>query len=153
ATYAEALELASRIGSRQQECDLWINIGIAYQYSEHFGDAVVCYERVVELAGEEASLQSARKLALSNLATGAWQSGETAKGLASVERAIALDPAPSSASDQMSRVHSEHYYVRLLLAANRSNEARQRVLLARHFAERSRSERAQVLASIAEGLT
>jgi putative two-component system response regulator len=153
AAYAEALDLARQAKSRQQECDLWVNIGIAYQYSAHFADAVVCYERAVELAGDSPSLRAPRKLALSNLANAALESGDAGKGLASIERAIELDPEPTSAPEQLSRVHSEYYYVRLLLQAGLPEQAKQRVRLARRFADQSRSERAQVLASIAEGLT
>jgi len=60
--YAEALDLARQKHNQQQECDLWVNIGIAYQYSQHFADAVACYERAVELAGADPVLQAARKL-------------------------------------------------------------------------------------------
>jgi putative two-component system response regulator len=153
AAYAEALDLAGQTGNREQECDLWVNIGIAYQYSQHFADAVACYERAVELAGDSPALRAARRRALNNLANAALESGETGKGLASIERAIELDPEPASASDQLSRVHSEHYYARLLLQAGRPEEAKQRVRSAKLFANQSRSERAQVLASIAAGLT
>src|SRR5882672_6264431 len=153
AAYAEALDLAGQTGNRQQECDLWVNVGIAYQYSQHFADAVACYERAIELAGETPALRAARKLALSNPANAALESGETVKGLASIERAIELDPEPASASEQLARVHSEHYYARLLLQAGRPEQAKQRVRSAKRFAEQSRSERAYVLASIAEGLT
>jgi putative two-component system response regulator len=150
--YAEALDLARQTQSTQQECDLWVNIGIAYQYSAHFADAVACYERAVELSGDDPALQSARKLALSNIANAALELGDTQKGLDSIKRAIALDPEPATASDQLARVHCEHYYARLLLRVGLPEEAKERTVLARKFAQQSRSQRAQVLASIAEGL-
>ena len=151
--YAEALDLARQNSNQQQECDLWVNIGIAYQYSQHFADAVACYERAVELAGVDPILQAARKLALSNIANAALELGDIDKGLASIRQAIDLDPEPTTASDQLARVHCEHYYVRLLLQAGHADQAMERTQLAKRFAQRSRSERAQVLASIAEGLS
>jgi len=151
--YAEALDLARQTRNRQQECDLWVNIGIAYQYSEHFADAVACYERVVELAGNDSALQAVRKLALSNIANAALELGDTDKGLASIRQAIDLDREPATASEQLARVHCEHYYARLLLQAGLPEQAKRRSELARRFADRSRSGRAQVLASIAEGLS
>jgi len=151
--YAEALDLARQTENRQQECDLWVNIGIAYQYSEHFADAVACYERVVELARDDPSLRAARKLALSNIANAELELGDTNKGLACIRQAIALDPEPATASDKLARVHCEHYYVRLLLQAGLTDAARERTRLAKKFADQSRSRRANVLASIAEGLS
>ncbi|HEU0202157.1 MAG TPA: tetratricopeptide repeat protein, partial [Burkholderiaceae bacterium] len=50
AAYAEALQLAERSGDRLQECEIWVNTGIAHQYSAHYADAVSCFERAVELA-------------------------------------------------------------------------------------------------------
>jgi tetratricopeptide (TPR) repeat protein len=85
--YAEALDLARQTENPRQECDLWVNIGIAYQYSQHFADAVACYERAIALAGDDPALQAASQLALSNLANAALESGETSKGLASIARA------------------------------------------------------------------
>ena len=151
--YAEALDLARQTANRLQECDLWVNIGIAYQYSQHFADAVACYERAIALAGDDPALRASSRLAHSNLANAALESGETSKGLASIARAIEADPEPTSAPELLARVHSEHYYTRLLLQAGLYEHAKQHARVVRRFADRSRSRRAQVLAFIAEGLT
>jgi putative two-component system response regulator len=151
--YAEALTFAREANDRVQECGIWINIGIAHQYSAHFSDAVGCYERAVELAGDELELQDSKRQALGNIANAALQLGDSRKGILSVMQAIQADSEPSTSSEQLLRVHYEHYFTRLLLESGLTEQAKERTLLAKRFADESRSGRAQILASIAEGLT
>ncbi|HEU0203233.1 MAG TPA: HD domain-containing phosphohydrolase, partial [Burkholderiaceae bacterium] len=147
------LQLAERSGDRLQECEIWVNTGIAHQYSAHYADAVSCFERAVELAVDKAELDSVRQHALGNMAKALMHLGDTQRGLASVQQAIALAGEPGNAIEQQARAHYETYYARMLLDAGRADEAKKRAQLARQFAAQSRSERAQLVASIAEGLT
>jgi putative two-component system response regulator len=151
--YAEALELAQQTGETLQECEIWVNTGLAHQYSAHFADAVACYERAVQIAGDAPSLKSVRQLALGNLANAALQLGDTRKGLLSAKRAIETAPEPVTAYDCSLRVHYENYYSRLLLDVGLTEQAKEHANTAKEFATKSRSERAHVMASIAEGLT
>jgi tetratricopeptide (TPR) repeat protein len=51
-TLTKALDSAIAAGDRIQEAEILTNLGLAHQYAGHYGAAVPCYERAVELADE-----------------------------------------------------------------------------------------------------
>lgn len=150
---SEAVEIARGLGDVFQECAIWLNTGLAYYYSAHYSDAVACFERAIDLASEKSDLDPLRQSALSNIALCSLHLGDIGRGLKAIRQALAEAKAPESAADMLARVHHENHYTRLLLEAGLTDQARERARIAREYAARSRSDRADVMAAIAEGLT
>jgi HD-GYP domain-containing protein (c-di-GMP phosphodiesterase class II) len=77
-----------------------------------------------------------------------------ATGIEAIERAIGLlgEPEHSDRAGCLARSLAEANYTRLLLGARRGGEARARARLAKKFAERSASTKAQIEAAGVEGL-
>jgi putative two-component system response regulator len=151
--YAEAIGIAQDLKNTEQESFLWLNTGAAHYYSAHYGDAVACYQRSIELAADIPELGSARRVALSNIALAALHLGDVGRGLNAIQQVIAESETPQNAEEMLSRVHQENHYARLLLEVGMVDKARERAQIAKETAARSRSVRAKVLAAIAEGLT
>jgi putative two-component system response regulator len=151
--YSEAIELARSLGDVAQECGIWLNTGAAHYYSAHYADAVACYEKAIELAGNSDDMRSLRESAFSSIAGCCLHLGDIGRGLKAIREALAEAKPPESAAEMLARVHHENHYTRLLLEVGMIDKARERARLARDFATRSRSDRADVMASIAEGLT
>jgi putative two-component system response regulator len=151
--YAEALEIARRLGDLAQECGLWVNTGVAHYYSAHYADAVACYEKAIQLTRDAPSLSANRRSALSNIAVAALHMGDVGRGLVAIREVIAEASQPENAADMLAQVHHENHYTRLLLEVGLVDQARERAKIAKDVAARSRSARAEVLAAIAEGLT
>jgi putative two-component system response regulator len=151
--YAEAVELARRLGDLFQECAIWLNTGAAHYYSAHYADAVACFEKTIELAGDSTDLRPLRDSALSSIAACCLHLGDIGRGLRAIREALAESKPPESAADMLARVHHENHYTRLLLEVGLIDQARERARIAREFATRARSDRADVMAAIAEGLT
>ena len=151
--YAEAIEIARRLNDVEQESALWLNTGAANYYSAHYGDAVACYQKAIELAGARSALQQVRRLALSNIAQAALQLGDVGRGLNAIRQVVEEAQPPTNANEMLAQVHHENYYTRLLLEVGLVDQARERAKIAKDAAARSRSARAEVLAAVAEGLT
>jgi putative two-component system response regulator len=151
--YAEAIGIAEKLGDVLQLTSLWVNAGVAHYYAARYADAMGCYERAIELCGDRSDLRSNRHLALSNVAVTALHLGDVARGLTAIQSVLKDSEAPGDASALLIHVHHENHYARLLLEVGMVDKARERVLLAKDAAARSRSTRADVLAAIAEGLT
>jgi putative two-component system response regulator len=151
--YAEAIELARSMGDPAQECVLCVNIGLANYYAAHYGEAVACYEKALEFDGDAELIRQCRHAALNNIALCALHLNDVGRGLTAIQRVLAGEEPPQSVDELLSRVLREHHYARLLLQAGLTDQARERAQIARDFAARSRSARADVAAAIAEGLT
>jgi len=150
--YAEAIEIAHRLADTEQESSLWLNTGAAHYYSAHYADAVACYQRAIELAADIPALRSVRAAALGNIALAALHLGDVGRGLNSIQQVIAESETPQNAEDFLAQAYHENHYTRLLLEVGLVDKARERALIAKHAAVRSRSARAEVLATTAEGL-
>jgi lipopolysaccharide biosynthesis regulator YciM len=74
------------------------------------------------------------------------------RGLKAAEICISESGEPHSAAELVSRVLREGYYTRLLLEVGSTEKAGERCAIARRYATRSRSARAEIAASTAEGL-
>ncbi len=150
--YAEALEIACSMGDARVETSVWVNLGAALVYAGQLGDAAACFDRVVTVAGADPSAAALQPLALTNLATIYWYLEEHAKGLRSIKAAIDSAGEPKSATDRLHRVTAECCYSRLLLEVDGLDRARERCELAKRYARESRSERAELQATLVEGL-
>jgi putative two-component system response regulator len=150
--YAEALDIATRLGDLIGEAALWNNLGIAFLYSAQFADAIACLSRVVEASDSEPKLRGVRSLALGNIALACLHTEDFQTGLRSAKASVEEVADPKTADQLLLRVTAEANYSRLLVEVNSLERARERCELAKRFASQSCSQRAEHVAAIAEGL-
>jgi putative two-component system response regulator len=151
--YAQALDLARELQDEDAECIVWINLGVALLYAAQYGDAIASFEHVIELANKQPSTrQHFRANAFSNIALCSLHLEDYSRGLKAAETAVRESGEPHSAAELVQRVLRENYYTRLLLEVNSVEKAGERCAIARRYAARSKSARAEIAASIAEGL-
>ncbi len=138
--YDQALDIAQSMRDSEAEAPVWINLGVALLYAAQYRDAIACLEHVIRICGSNPSLKRFRGIAFSNIALCClhledFESGE-----------------PHTVAELVGRVLRENYYTRLLLEVNSVEKAGERCEIARRYAERSKSARADIAASIADGL-
>ncbi len=150
--YAEALDIAQRNCDVVGEGATWNNLGAAFLYAAQYSDSILASRRALELAEQTAALESIVSLALSNIALASLHSEDFETGLPSARASIEAAGEPHTANQLLSRVNSESHYTRLLLEVNNLQGAKERCDLAKQFASKSCSQRAEQAASIAEGL-
>lgn len=150
--YAGALDLASRLGDSTAEGSVWNNVGIALFYSAQYSDAIKCFERAISLAEASETLKAIRSSAQSNIALASLYCEEFELGLRSAELAVVQLAEPRSANELIARVNVETHYARLLLELGRVEPAKDHCERAKFFAAQSHSQRAELVAAIAEGL-
>jgi putative two-component system response regulator len=150
--YSEALELAQQLRDNEAECSVWLNLGVALLYAAQYHDAIACFEHAIHLAGTNHALLKFRIAGFSNIALACLHLEDFARGLKAAEICVRESPEPHSAAELVSRVLKENYYTRLLLEVNNIEVAGERCAIARRYAAESKSARADIAASIAEGL-
>ena len=150
--YDQSLQIAQASRDNEGECAVWINLGVALLYAAQYRDAVACLEHVIRIAGSAPPLQRFRSIAFSNIALCSLHLEDFARGLKAAEICIKESAEPHTSADLVSRVLRENYYTRLLLEVNSVDKAGERVEIARKYAARSNSARADIAASIADGL-
>jgi putative two-component system response regulator len=150
--YDKGLAAAQAARDTEGECAVWINLGVALLYAAQYRDAVACLEHVIRIAGSMPSMQRFRGVAFSNIALCCLHLEDFARGLKAAEICIQESPEPHTAADLVGRVLRENYYTRLLLEVNNVEKAGERCEIARKYAARSNSARADIAASIADGL-
>jgi len=150
--YSKALAVAQSIRDVNGECIVWVNTGVALFYAAQYRDAIVCFRHVIDLSEGDASLMHFRPTAFGNIALCCLHLEDFGRGLKAAETAVRESGEPISAGDMLSRVLRENYYTRLLLEVNSLDKARERCEIARKYAARSGSPRAEIAASLAEGL-
>ena len=154
--YAEALEISIELHDRIAEGAVLNNLGIALLYAARYAESLLCLQRVVVLSKSQPQdtepFPLVRASALTNIAIACLHVEDYARGLDSAKEAIDLLDNPSTACRRLARVNAEANYVRLLLQVDAADEARQRCEVARQIAHESGLERAEMEASIADGL-
>jgi putative two-component system response regulator len=150
--YSQALEIAQSIGDNFGQTAVWLNLGTALLYAAQYRDAITAYEHVIGLAGTEANLATFRAGAFSNIALCCLHLEDFARGLKAAETCLNESKEPHTAAEMVSRVLRETNYCRLLLEVNSVEKAGERCKIARRYAARSKSGRAEIAASLAEGL-
>ncbi|MDX2219670.1 MAG: HD domain-containing protein [Burkholderiales bacterium] len=151
--YAEALDLSRSLRDEDAECATWNNLGVALFYAAQYQDAMACNERALKMTEANSALKRHRPTALSNIALCSLHLEDFKRGLDAAEKSIAESPEPRNSSELLSRVLCENHYARLLLEVDSVDKARERCEIARSYATRSKSERAEIVTSIVEGLT
>jgi len=150
--YDQALDLAHVLRDSDGECIVWVNLGAALFYAAQYRDAIACHEHVIHMAGTNEPLRKFRAPAFANIALCCLHLEDFARGLRAIEICVAESGEPHTAAELVSRVLRENYYIRLLLEVGNIDTAGERCELIRKFAARSKSARADIAASIAEGL-
>lgn len=152
-SYAAGLDLALELKDLFAEGVIWNNLGGALLYGAQHADAIQCFERVIELSEVEPRLKPIRTVALSNVALASLHSEDYARGLKSAKDGIEEGPQnPTGANELLSRVLAETTFAKLLLEVDSLQVAKERCELAKRFAAKSSSQRADHAAAIAEGL-
>lgn len=151
--YSEAVLLAQSSGDRVREGKVWHNLGTALGYSGLFREAIVSFNRAMEFAQSCPELRGAIPDLQTNIACSYLNLEEIAQGHAAIKRAIELAAEPNSAHAIQNRVLAENYYTRILVEMGDYDGALARAKLARQFASKSKSPRADIQASVAEGLS
>jgi tetratricopeptide (TPR) repeat protein len=143
-------ELARGLADPALEAPVWNNIGGSLMSGAQYADALKCFERAASLA--RGSQKSAEPAALSNAAQCALQLGDAATGLkvrAAFDRA---QPDPQTAHECLDRVYRRVQLRRLLLQIGEVARAEEQCDLARLYASRASSARAEYVALQASGL-
>jgi putative two-component system response regulator len=131
---------------------VWVNLGATLFYAAQFRDAIACHEHVIHIVGTDPVLKKFRAPALANIALCCLHLEDFSRGLKAAEICVSESGEPHTAAELVSRVLRENYYIRLLLEVNSLERAGERCEIIRKYAARSKSARADIAASIAEGL-
>jgi putative two-component system response regulator len=150
---ARALDLARALSDIDAECIVWVNLGLALLYAAQYQDAISCFEHAIKLSEENPKSSKAFvPSAYANIALCSLHLEDYSRGLKAAEISVRESGDPHTAAELVARVLRENYYTRLLLEVNNLEKAAERCELARRYAARSRSARAEIAAAIAEGL-
>jgi len=150
--YSQALDLAHAQRDSESECGVWVNLGVALLYAAQYRDAMTSLEHAVHLSGNNPALRNHRAAAFANIALCCLHLEDFSRGLKAAEASIAESDEPHSAGECVARVLRENNYSRLLLEISDISKAGERCAIARRYAAQSRSARAEIAASTAEGL-
>ena len=150
--YDEALGIAQELRDTEGECAVWVNLGVALLYAAQYRDAIACMEHVISISGANPEFKKFRAVAFSNIALCSLHLEDYGRGLKAAEISVSEAGEPHTAAELVSRVLRENYFTRLLLEVNSVDRAGERSALARRYAALSKSARADIAASIAEGL-
>jgi len=149
----EALDQISRIDAPALESGVWINTGNVYLQTCQYADAIACYERALQRAGDAPQLRGDRSIALGNIAVASLYCGDVAKGLRAARTALAERHAEDDAMCNLARVDLETHATRLLLETGDIPSAQSHASEAVRIARLAKSERAELVAELALGLT
>ncbi len=150
--YDQALDIAQSMRDSEAEAPVWINLGVALLYAAQYRDAIACLEHVIRICGSNPSLKRFRGIAFSNIALCCLHLEDFSRGIKAAEICVSESGEPHTVAELVGRVLRENYYTRLLLEVNSVEKAGERCEIARRYAERSKSARADIAASIADGL-
>jgi putative two-component system response regulator len=150
--YADALSLTQKHDDTLQEAKIWQNLGAALLYSGLFREAIGCFSTAFELVKRAPEVRPFVSGAHANIALCHLNLDEITAGLSAIRKAVETLQNPSDAQSALNRVLTENYYTRLLLEAEDYEAAREHAKAARHFASMTKSPRADIFASVAEGL-
>ncbi len=150
--YADALRLAGGIADKVRERRVWQNLGVALMYGGLYGEAINCFECVTSQTSDDEGVRASVAKAYGNIALCRLNLDEIRAGLAAIEQAVTLSGESNDAQSALNRVMMENNYTRLLLEADNFEGAKEHAKLARMYASRTKSPRADIFAAVAEGL-
>jgi HD-GYP domain-containing protein (c-di-GMP phosphodiesterase class II) len=148
----EALSIAREIGDADQEAPVWNNLGVALQSVGQHVEAIRCLEKALTIAEVSDRWRTVVSQALSNIAGCALHLSEDNKGISAVRGAIDRNAQPGNVNQCLSRTIAESHYARLLLEAGEVADAERHAELARTYAIKSGSAKADYVASMTSGL-
>ncbi len=150
--YADALSLAQKGNDTSREGKVWQNLGSALAYSGLFRESNACFVRALELSRSSKDLEPFSAGIHTNIALNYLHLDEIGLGLAAIEKSIELSENLIGAHAMLNRVLAENCFTRLCLEVENFEGARAHAAVARVFALQSKSPRAEVSSSVAEGL-
>jgi putative two-component system response regulator len=150
--HSDALSLAQKNGDVSREGKTWHNLGAALGYSGLFREAIECYQRALTFTKRVKDLSPFAAALHTNIALCYLHLDEIAQGLAAVNKAVELSCEPVDANAILDRILMENNFVRLLIEIDDFEGARAHAKTARHYASMTQSPRADIFASVAEGL-
>ena len=151
----EALDLGESLGDPLAVSAAWINMANTFFEATLFNDARICHERGVSILYSQPDSAMTRSFAARGLHGSSLCSlflHEYLKGIETSEEAVDLLREPQDREEEAARADAESTYTQLLLATNQVDKAAERAEIARKMAERSKSVRAIITASTAQGL-
>ncbi len=151
----EALDLGESLGDPLAVSAAWINMANTFFEATLFNDARICHERGVSIMYSQPDNAMTRSFAARGLHGSSMCSlylHEYLKGIETSEEAVDLMREPQDREEEAARADAESTYTQLLLATNQVDKAAERAEIARKMAERSKSVRAIITASTAQGL-
>ncbi|MEP7157312.1 MAG: HD domain-containing phosphohydrolase [Betaproteobacteria bacterium] len=151
--YADALVLAQGLKDETREAKIWQNLGAALVYSGLHSEALNCFRESLKFSDSNPALKGLSAGTYTNIALCHLHLDEIRQGLAAIQRSIDLSGEPADPFSALNRVLAENYFARLLLEVNNFDAAKLHSRLARKYAADSNTPRADISASVAEGLT
>ena len=150
--YSRALELLKLLNDPAAECRVWVNVGVALMYAAQYSDGIACFEHAIDIANSSPALHPFRANAFANIALCCLHMEDYSRGLRAAETSITESTEPKNAAEMLSRVIRECNFCRLLLEVNSVDKAIEHCDVAKHYANLSKSSRAEIIASTIEGL-
>lgn len=150
--YSKALEILEVLKDPAAECGVWINAGVALMYAAQYEEAIACCEHAIAIANKAEGCYVYRANAFANIALCCLHLEDYSRGLRAAETSIRESAEPSTPAEMLSRVIRECNYCRLLLEVDNVEKAAEHCEVAKHYAKRSQSARAEIVSSTIEGL-
>jgi putative two-component system response regulator len=150
--YSDALSLAQKNGDIIREGKTWHNLGAALIYSGLYREAIECLQRALVFTKLTKELSSAAASLYTNISLCFLHLDEISQGLNAINKAVELSREPTDTNSVLDRVLMENNFVRLLIEVDDFDGAKAHAKKARHFASMTKSPRADIFASVAEGL-
>ena len=150
--YSDALSLAQKNQDMLREGKIWHNLGTALMYGGLYREAIECFNRALVFTGLAPDFAGATAPLHTNISLCHLQLDQISQGLTSVAKAVKLSREPCDANSVLDRILLENNFVRLLIEIDDFNGAKEHAKTARHYASMTQSPRADIFASVAEGI-
>ena len=150
--YSDALSLAQKNQDMLREGKIWHNLGTALMYGGLYREAIECFNRALVFTGLAPDFADATAPLHTNISLCHLQLDQISQGLTSVAKAVKLSREPCDANSVLDRILLENNFVRLLIEIDDFNGAKEHAKTARHYASMTQSPRADIFASVAEGI-
>jgi putative two-component system response regulator len=150
--YDDALKLAQNNGFTGRETKIWLNLGAALLYAGLYREAIECFRKCLLLAASNQDPSFNRASPQINIALCHLNLDEIQQGLTAIKEALVSSSVTATGNQLLNRVLLENYYTRLLIEIDDFEGATARAKIGREFANQSKSPRADITASVAEGL-
>jgi putative two-component system response regulator len=150
--YSDALSLAQKNGDVSREGKTWHNLGTALMYSGLYREAIESFQRALIFTHLAPDFASAAAPLHTNISLCHLQLDQISQGLMAINKAVELSGKAVDANSALDRVILEINFVRLLIEVDDFEGAKAHAKTARQYALMTQSPRADIFASVAEGL-